>query len=85
MRRALHIFAAFLVLAAAACWLASGANLGWTKTAVPITIVDEVTSLEHIEWQKKFVPGIDFLAATLVAAGVLAGASLAFRHKNIGT
>jgi hypothetical protein len=85
MRRPLRIFTAILVLAAAACWLAAGANLGWTKTSVPIKTVDEVTSLDRIEWQKKFVPGIDFLGATLVAAGVLAGASFAFRNKNLET
>ena len=85
MRRPLRSFAAILVLGAAACWLIAGANLGCTKTSVPIKTVDEVTGLDHIDWQKKFVPGIDFLGATLVAAGVLAGASFAFRNKNIET
>jgi hypothetical protein len=85
MRRALRIFTLILVLAAAACWLAAGANLGWTKTSVPLKTVDEVTGLDHIEWQRRFVPGIDFLAATLVAAIVLAGASFAFRDKSIET
>ena len=82
MRRALRIFAIILVLAAAALWLATGANLGWTKTSVPLKTVDVVTGLDHIEWQQKFVPGIDFLGATLVASVVLAGASFAFRHKK---
>jgi hypothetical protein len=85
MRRALRIASTILILAAAACWLAAGANLGWTKTSVPLKTVDEVTGLDHIEWQKKFVPGIDFLGATLVGAGVLAGASFAFRDKSIET
>ena len=83
MKRALRIVASILVLAAAACWLATGANLGWTKTSVPLKTVDEVTGLDHIEWQKKFVPGVDFLGATLVAAVVLASVSFAFRHKSI--
>lgn len=82
MRKVLRIFAIILVLAAAACWLATGANLGWTKTSVPLKTVDEVTGLDRIEWQQKFVPGIDFLGATLVAAVVLAGASFAFRDKK---
>ena len=82
MRRALRIFAIILVLVAAASWLATGTNLGWTKTSVPLKTVDEVTGLEHIDWQKRFVPGIDFLAATLVATVVLAGASFAFRDKK---
>lgn len=85
MRRALRIFAIILVFASAAYWLAAGANLGWTKTSVQLKTVDEVTGLDHIEWQRKFVPGIDFLGATLVAAVVLAGASFAFRDKSIET
>jgi hypothetical protein len=82
MRRPLRSFAAILVLGAAACWLAAGANLGWTKTRVPLKTVDEVTGLDHIEWQKKFAPGIDFPGATLVAAGVLAGASFFSQQKH---
>ena len=82
MRRVLRILATILLLAATACWLATGANLGWTKTSVPLKTVDEVTGLDHIEWQQKFVPGIDFLGATLVAAVVLVGASFAFRDKK---
>ena len=85
MRRTLRIVAIILVLAVAAYWLAAGANLGWTKTSVPLKTVDEVTGLDHIEWQARFVPGIDFLGATLVVAVVLAGASFAFRHKSIET
>lgn len=85
MRKVLRTFAIVLVLASAACWLAAGSNLGWTKTSVPLKTVDEVTGLDHIEWRKKFVPGIDFLGATLVAAVVLAGASFAFRNKSVET
>ena len=82
MRKLLRIFALILVLAAATCWLAGGANLGWTKTSVPLKTVDEVTGLDHIEWQQKFVPGVDFLGASLAAAVLLAGVSFAFRDKK---
>jgi hypothetical protein len=73
MKRKLRIIAAALVVGAVAFWAAAGANRGWTKTRVPKKIVDKVTGLEGIEWQDKFVPGVDFLGAALLGAGVLAG------------
>ena len=57
MRKALRIFAAILVLAATACWLAAGANRGWTKTSVPVKTVDEVTGLDLKDKLSQRVPG----------------------------
>jgi hypothetical protein len=70
-----------VVLAAAALWLASGANRGWTKTSVEKRTMDEVTGLEGITYEQRFVPGVDFLGGAVLAAGILAGASLMFRTK----
>ena len=62
-------------------WAAAGANRGWTKTSVPRKMVDEVTGIEGVSYEKRFVPGVDFLGATLLGAGVLAGTSFLFRTK----
>ena len=75
MKRTLRIIAGVLIVGAIAFWAAAGANRGWTKTRVPKKIVDEATGLEGIQWQEKFVPGVDFLGAALLGAGVLAGIS----------
>jgi hypothetical protein len=72
MKRILRIIAAVLIVGAIAFWAAAGANRGWTKTRVPKKVMDEVTGLEGIQWQDKFVPGVDFLGAALLGAGVLA-------------
>ncbi len=82
MKRALRIIALVLVVAAAGLWAASGANRGWTKTSVPLKTVDEVTGIEGISYQKRFVPGVDFLAAALLGAAVLTGVSFLFRSKS---
>lgn len=76
MRRRLRILALFVALAAGGVWLATGANRGWTKTSVPVKIVDEVTGIEGIKYQPRFVPGVDFLGVSLLGAGLLAGVSL---------
>jgi hypothetical protein len=82
MRKTLRILALAVVLVAAATWLATGANRGWTKTSVPVKTLDEVTGIEGITYQKKFLPGVDFLGAAGGLAVLLAGASFLFRNKN---
>lgn len=82
MKRTFRIIAAVLVVGAIAFWVAAGANRGWTKTRVPKKVVDEVTGLEGIQWQDKFVPGVDFLGAALLGAGFLAGVSFFVTAKS---
>ncbi len=82
MKRALRIITVVLVVGAIAFWVAAGANCGWTKTRVPKKVVDEVTGLEGVQWQDKFVPGVDFLGAALLGAGVLAGISIFVPAKS---
>jgi hypothetical protein len=81
VKTVLRIIAAALVLGAVAYWAAMGAHRGWSKTSVPIKTVDEVTGIEGVTYQKKFVPGVDFLGAVIVASAVIAGASFLFRTK----
>lgn len=76
MRVMVQALALIVVLAASLTWLVQGANRGWTKTSVSVTTLDEVTGIEGITTQEAFLPGVDFLAAALLASGLLAGGSL---------
>jgi hypothetical protein len=82
VRKLLRIVAAFLALVGLAVWLASGANRGWTKNRVEKRTVDEVTGIEGITYEDRFVPGVDFLGGTLVGAGLLAGVSFLIRKRD---
>jgi hypothetical protein len=82
MKQALRILAALVLVASAAYWLAAGANRGWTKNHVPVKILDEVTGIEGITYIKNLVPGLDFLGAAILGAGILAGASFCFRNRT---
>jgi len=82
MKRTLRIIAGILIVGAIAFWAATGANRGWTKTRVPKKTVDETTGLEGVQWQEKFVPGVDFLGAALLGAGILTGLSFLARAKS---
>jgi hypothetical protein len=83
MKRAFRMFAVALAAAAALAWLALGANRGWTRTSVPVKIVDDLTGIEGVQYRRQFVPGLDFLGAAFAAAGCLAGASFIFRKQEL--
>ena len=83
MKRALRILALVLALATGTVWLATGANRGWTRTSVPVKIMDEVTGIEGVQYRKQFVPGLDILGAGLLASGLVLAVSLFFRKPQI--
>lgn len=82
MQRALTYLAASLAVGVLLIWAALGANGGWTKTSVPRTVLDEVTGIEAITYEARFVPGLDFVGAGLLGAAALIGVSLVFRKKQ---
>ena len=82
MKKTLRLVATILIVGAIAFWAAAGANRGWTKTSVPKKTVDEVTGIEGVTYEKHFVPGVDFLGAALLGAGVLGGISFFVPTKS---
>jgi hypothetical protein len=82
MKKTLRILALTLVIGSIVFWAATGMNRGWTKNQVQIETPDEVTGLKKIDWQDKFVPGVDFLGKTFLGATILTGVSLLFRTKS---
>lgn len=81
MRTVLRLAALFVSLITLVFWLFGGPNTGWTKTSVMVKTVDPVTEQDEIKWEKRFLPGVDFLGAGLVAGAVLFGTSFVFRKK----
>ncbi|MCS7090421.1 MAG: hypothetical protein RMN51_08965 [Verrucomicrobiota bacterium] len=79
-RRVFRLASLGLLLAGVGLWLLGGAHVGWTQTSVPIRTLDEVTGLEAVQYKRRFVPGVDFLAIILCVAGLLAGTSFLLRH-----
>jgi hypothetical protein len=82
MRRILQMLAVLVLLTAGIIWLATGANRGWTKTSVMVKTLDPVTGIDGISYEKKFLPGVDFLGASALVAGLLAGTSFFFRNQK---
>jgi len=82
MRKILQIIALLIALATVVTWLVAGTNRGWTKTSVMVKTLDPVTGIEGISYEKKFLPGVDFLGAAFGGAALLAGASFFFRKTK---
>lgn len=63
MRNLLRTISATILAATLIWWVSSGAHAGWSKTSVSTMKTDEITGIDYHVWEKRFVPGVDFLAA----------------------
>ena len=81
MRTLLRAVALVIAAGVVAFWFFTGMNRGWTKTSVAHKEKDPVTEIEVDRYEKKFVPGVDFLAAGLALAALAGGSSFLFRKK----
>ena len=52
------------------------------RSPVAVKTLDPVTGIDGIFYEKKFLPGVDFLGAACGGAGLLAGASFFFRKPK---
>lgn len=75
MRTIVRLVALFVALITVVVWLFGGPNLGWTKTSVMTESIDPVTEQKDVRWEKRFVPGVDFVGQGLAIAAVLFGIS----------
>jgi hypothetical protein len=82
VRTILRLGALFVALVTLVLWLFGGPNTGFTKTSVMVRTVDPVTDQEIITWEKRFLPGVEFLGGGLLAGALLFGGSLLFRPSK---
>ena len=83
IRRGFRLLALTIGLATLFFWSLKGGHTGWTQNQVPIKQTDEITGIEYITYEQRFVPGIDLLGAGLgLAAGVLAVSFLVQRKTK---
>jgi hypothetical protein len=79
VRPLLRLLAVVACLGPLAWWTAAGAHRGWSMDRVPVTQIDEITEIEYITYEDRFVPGLDVLLIGNAAALLLIGASFFFR------
>ncbi len=81
MRTKLRLLAVAIGFLGAVFWFFGGPNLGWTKTTVEIWKLDPVTEIKYPVIEKRFLPGVDFLAGCVLVAGALSVFSFCARRK----
>jgi hypothetical protein len=82
MKRALRAVGLFVWVTGIVVWTLLGANRGWTKTSVQVRRIDPVTEQDIVTWEKRFLPGLEFLAGTVFAGGLLFAFSFFGRSAN---
>lgn len=85
MRCTLRLLFTAVLLAALSWWVAAGARFGWWQTRVGVERTDEITGLTVIEWQDRFVPGVETPALGLLVGGAGFAATFLFRRKAPAT
>ena len=72
---------AFIALFVFCFWAAKGYNRGWTRHQVPVKQVDPITELEFVTYEKRFVPGIDYLGGGIFVGIALFAATFVPRRS----
>jgi hypothetical protein len=81
-RLVLRLTALVLLIGTISFWSVKGAHPGWSQNQVPVKQTDEITGIEFVTYEQRFVPGVDFLGAgTGLAAGLFV-VSLFFKRKS---
>lgn len=76
----LRAFGVILALAVFSYWYAAGQNTGWTQNRVAITQTEELTGIDYVTYEDRFVPGIEALVVG-VAFGLALSAITFVRRK----
>ena len=80
-RLVLRILALVLILVSSALWVSTGSHIGFSKDRVEIPQVDPITQIEYVDYEERFVMGVEFLALACGLGVISFGLSFAFRRK----
>ena len=80
-RLILRILALVLILASTVFWISTGSHTGFSKDRVEIQQVDPITQIEYVDYEERFVLGVEYLALACGLGVTSFGLSFAFRRK----
>lgn len=85
MKKTIRLLALIFALGTVSFWAAKGAHRGWSQDRVPVKQLDEITGLEHVTYEDRYVPGVDFLGGGLGISALLLVVSFFVRQKSNST
>ena len=80
-RLVLRISALVLILVSTVFWISTGSHTGFSKDRVEIPQVDPITQIEYVDYEERYVMGVEFLALAFGLGVTSFGLSFAFRRK----
>lgn len=80
-RLVLRLLAAFCMIFTLVFWINKGAHTGWSMDRVPIPQIDEITGIEYVTYEDRFVPGLEWLGSGIGLGALFFVISLFFRSK----
>lgn len=80
--KSLRILALLIVIGAVGFWVSKGAHTGWSQNKVPSKQVDDITGIEYITYEDRFVPGVEWLGTGLGLGAAFFAASFFFRSRK---
>ena len=80
-RLILRVEALVLILASTAFWISTGSHTGFSNDRVEIPQVDPITQIEYVDYEERFVLGVEFLALAYGLGVTSFGLSFTFRRK----
>ena len=80
-RLILRILALVLILASTVLWISTGSHTGFSKDRVEIPQVDPITQIGYVDYEERFVLGVEYLALACGLGVTSFGLSFAFRRK----
>ena len=81
LRLILIILALVLILVSTVFWISTGSHTGFSKDRIEIPQVDPITQIEYVDYEERFVMGVEFLALAYGLGVTSFGLSFAFRRK----
>ena len=80
-RLVLRISALVLILVSTVFWISTGSHTGFSKDRVEIQQVDPITQIEYVDYEERFVLGVEYLVLAWGLGVTSFGLSFAFRRK----
>ena len=80
-RLVLRISALVLILVSTVFWISTGSDTGFSKDRVEIQQVDPITQIEYVDYEERFVLGVEYLVLAWGLGVTSFGLSFAFRRK----
>ena len=77
----LRILALVLILASTVFWIYTGKHVGFSKDRVEIPQVDPITQIEYVDYEERFVLGVEYLALAYGLGVTSFGLSFVLRQK----